>query len=91
VINLFFFRIDFADKIDKINKSAPYIKLEKAIEDNKQTILRLTQKNNPTADQMVTISWLRDEAEQLIRELTSEIQCEQKTTPCNRTRECQFV
>ncbi len=86
--DLFFFRIDFAKKIDKINKSDIYIKLEKAIEENKQTILRLTQNNNPTVDQMVTISWLRHEAEQLIRELTAEIQCEQRVGPCKRTRKC---
>jgi hypothetical protein len=84
----FSFHIDFANRIDKINKSAIYIKLEKAIEDNKQTILRLTQKNNTTVDQMVTVSWLRHEAEELIRELTSEIQCEQGSVPCNRTRKC---
>ncbi len=84
----FSFRIDFANRIDKINKSAIYIKLEKAIEDNKQTILRLTQKNNPTVDQMVTISCLRNEAEQLIRELTSEIECEQKPVLCNQKRKC---
>ncbi len=84
----FFFRIDFAKRIDKINKSAIYIRLEKAIEDNKQTILRLTQKNNPTVDEMVTISWLRDEAKQLILELTYEIWCEHKLAPCNRTKKC---
>jgi hypothetical protein len=86
--NLFSFRIDFTKRIDKINKSPIYIKLEKAIEENKQTILRLTQNNNPTVDQMVTISWLRHEAEQLIRELTAEIRCEQRPVPCNRMRKC---
>ncbi len=86
--NLFFFRIDFVNRIDKINKSVIHRKLEKALEDNKQTILRLTQKNNPTVDEMVTISWLRDETKQLILELTYEMKCEQKLAPCNQTRKC---
>jgi hypothetical protein len=86
--DLFFFRIDFTNTIEKINELAIYTARKKPIEENKQTILRLTQKNNPTVDQIVTISWLRDEAERLIREMTSEIKCQQIPALCDRTRTC---
>jgi hypothetical protein len=47
--------------------------------------------NNPTADEMVIISRLRNEIGRLIRELTSEIQCEQQMSRCNRMTECKFM
>jgi len=47
--------------------------------------------DNPTAEEMVIISRLRNETVRLIRELTSEIQCEQQISPCNRTTECKFM
>jgi len=47
--------------------------------------------DNPSIDEKVTISWLRDEAERLIHELTSEIQCEQEISQCNRKGEGKFM
>ena len=53
-------------------------------------ILHLMNNYNPAVNDMVTISWLRDETERLIRALIFEIQqCEQNSRCIQRT-ECMF-
>jgi hypothetical protein len=70
-----------------VRKTSIHVKLEQALENNKQAILRLMKNDNLTKDKMVTVSGLRNETNRLISELTLEIKCEKEIIQCNRTRE----
>ncbi|CAF3349038.1 unnamed protein product [Rotaria sp. Silwood2] len=67
-----------ADKVSITNKTVVHVKLEKAIENNKQMILRFMKSDNHTPDEMLIIHQLRYETKRLICKLTVEIRCEQK-------------
>jgi hypothetical protein len=68
-----------------------HIQLEKALMINKQQVLRLMENDHPTAFEIQRISSLRYDAKGLIRELTREIQCEQRSSLCVRPKECKFI
>ncbi len=79
------------DQLTKINKTVPYIRLEKAIENNKEIIQSVMGKGNATTNEMITVKWLRVETERLIHQLTLELQCEFRMSVCNRTRICKLI
>jgi intein-encoded DNA endonuclease-like protein len=58
------------------------IELEKALENNKQTILQLIKNIHSTEDEIKRISLLRDEAKLLINMITHELRCDQKVIQC---------
>ena len=62
------------------------LKLDAAISENKRNALELRAERDPTLDDLVTLQWLRDEAERLTNELNVEIQCRQRRSVCNRTK-----
>jgi intein-encoded DNA endonuclease-like protein len=67
------------------------IELEKALENNKQTILQLIKNIHSTEDEIKRISLLRDEAKLLINMITHELRCDQNVIQCNRTNACKSV
>ena len=87
----FFFRIAPASAIMPVRKTSIHLKLEQALENNKQAILRLMENANLTKDKMVIVSGLRNETSRLIRELSLEIKCEKEIILCNETRECKSI
>jgi hypothetical protein len=75
-----------------VRKTSIHLKLERALENNKQTILRLIENDNLTeANKMATISGLRNQISRLIHQLTLEIKCETEIIQCNPTRECKSI
>ncbi len=67
------------------------IELEKALENNKQTILQLIKNNHSTKDEIKRISLLRDEAKLLINMITQELRCHEKDIQCNQANACKSI
>ncbi len=86
-----FSEIAIADKMMTKNKTSIHVKLEYAIQRNKQMILRLMKNENPTENERITIIRLRAKARRLILELTTEMQCEQQIIVCDPTRVGKFM
>ena len=66
-------------------------KLEQALENNKQLILRLMKNVHPTEEEIQTISLLREDTKRLTHEISNEIQCEQRNFLCIPPNECKFI